>query len=117
MTQETKEMLPEAPASANIKFWVDGFGIMLTMRGTEVSDVLGKVIKVVGHAQEQNWQPSWKEGPTGPSETPEWLKETVPMCKVHNREMRRFDGKFGPFYKCTKKLGEGEYCNEKANIS
>jgi len=53
--------LPEAPASATIRVWIDGYGVLLTMRSEKVKDVVNKILTVVKIAKEKGWKPTWKE--------------------------------------------------------
>lgn len=53
--------LGEAPFSANMKAWADGYGIMFTMRGNSMSDVMAKLEYTLEYAQNKGWKPSWNE--------------------------------------------------------
>jgi len=53
--------LPEAPASATIRVWIDGYGVLLTMRSDKVGDVVEKLEYIVKKAKEKGWKPSWKD--------------------------------------------------------
>lgn len=57
--------LGEAPASANLKVWIDGYGVMITVRGNESSDIVTKIAFLVKYAKEQGWKNTWDEKPTG----------------------------------------------------
>lgn len=118
--------LPEAPASATVRVYIDDFSTLLTVRGTEASDVVRKVEFIINYAKKQGWKSTWnKETPNYPPSTgstaPRQSNPNVqavagaPMCPVHNRPMKMFNGKYGNFWKCTAKIGDG-WCNEKVNI-
>lgn len=114
--------LPEAPASINIKFWVEDFGVLLTMRSDKVSDVIKQMEYVLDLAKKRGWKSTWEKIPPAPvtaGTTPPQSATatgTAPYCSVHGRPMKLFNGKYGSFWKCTAKLAEGEWCQEKVNI-
>lgn len=57
--------LPEAPASATIRFWIRGYGVLFTMRDEKVQPLLKKVSTIVEYAESHNWKNTWdKEGTT-----------------------------------------------------
>ena len=130
--EKEKENLPESPASINIKFWVDDFGVLLTMRAVRVSTLVKQLEDILKIAKEKGWKPSWVKEPTvhqtstqTPSvsvyQHPQGVSgvgqgTTLPLCPVHNRSMRLFKGKWGDFYKCTAKLDDGQWCNEKRKV-
>lgn len=70
--------LPEAPASATIRFWIDGYGVMLTMRDEEVLEVVNKLQQVIKVAKKQNWKPTWKK-----EEEQDEQKEQKEVFKCH----------------------------------
>lgn len=53
--------LPEAPASATVRVWIDGYGVLITTRDNEVGKVIERVAWIMNFAKENNWKPSWKE--------------------------------------------------------
>lgn len=55
------ETLPESPASANLKVWIEGFGVMFTVRDTQASEVIAKILNIIALAQKKGWKPSWRE--------------------------------------------------------
>lgn len=113
--------LPEAPASVNVKFWIDDYGCMLTMRGTKAKEVVKQLEWVVNYAKEKGWASTWNKDETPPkgyqggSKPAPPADPNAPSCPTHNRPMRKFDGKYGPFWKCTAKIGDG-WCNESISI-
>jgi hypothetical protein len=119
--------LPEAPASATVRVYIDDFSTLLTVRGTEANDVVKKVEFIIEYAKKQGWKSTWTKeqpiynppaAPTGYSQPRPTVTETsgAPNCPVHNRAMKLFNGKYGSFWKCTAKMGEGVWCTEKVNI-
>jgi hypothetical protein len=118
-------ILPEAPASINIKLWVDDYSVMLTMRSERVSDVIKQMEYVVTLAKKRGWKSTWDKVPSTPqttvSATPHGQTNMsasmdAPFCPTHNRPMKKFTGKWGEFWKCTAKINESEWCSEKVNI-
>ena len=115
--------LPEAPASATIRVYIDDFSTLITMRGTETKDIVRQVEFIIDFAKKKGWKSTWDKG-TAPatggstySRAPKPPPDpNAPMCPVHNRPMRKFSGKFGDFWKCTAKLGDNQWCTEKVNI-
>ena len=85
--------LPEAPASVTIKTWIDGYGVMITMRSEEVSDVIHKLEFVIDYAKSKGWKPSWKEEEA----------ETKPsvLCPLCSSPMVKRTSTKGPFWGCT----------------
>jgi len=61
--------LPEAPASATVRVWIDGYGVLLTMRSEKVGDVVDKLEFIISKAKEKGWKSTWKE--EGKKETKE----------------------------------------------
>lgn len=89
--------LHEAPASANIVCWIDGFRTQLTMRDAEVSKVMDKLEFVVDYIKKKGWKPSWKEEP---EKEPEPEGE-VPKCEKCGSDMVKRKGKTGWFWGCS----------------
>lgn len=118
---EATYQLPEAPASVNVKVWIDDYGVMLTMRGQKVSDIVKQLEYIIDTAKKKGWKPTWDKGEQ-PKATPKRTYKKppadpdAPFCPTHNRPMRKFDGRYGEFWKCTAKIGDDEWCNEKQSI-
>lgn len=72
--------LPEAPASANFRVWIDGFGVQFTIRSEKFKDVVGKLEFAINLAKERGWKPTWKEdGETKEENTPQKeIKKATP---------------------------------------
>lgn len=106
--EEVKESngLPEAPASATIRFWINGYGVMLTMRDEKVFPLVDKIQKIIGIGQAKGWQQKWPE-PAG-SPTPQAKKIDPETCNVdHSSLQPRQVKKEGPnkgkwFVSCDK---------------
>ena len=120
------ENLPEAPASANLKVWIDGFGVMFTTRGTQVGDVVKKTIFLIEKAKSEGWKPTWRVEETPVVESaepagvdPDWIVGTEKpttealVCAIHNQPMaKKVSQKTGnPYYSHSFKgkicFGEG----------
>lgn len=108
--------LPEAPASVTVRFWIDDYGVMLTMRGQKVGDMVEQLEYIIDTAKKKGWKSVWdgKENEKQPQKTAP-ADPNVPVCPVHNRPMKLMSGRYGDFYKCTAKVGDG-WCDQKQNI-
>jgi len=109
--------VPGASASTNVRMWVDEYAVDFTMNGKTDREVFERALKVIDAAKERGWEPSWKNdtvvsSQTSPQTAPSQPGD-VPTCPTHNRPMRSFDGRYGQYYKCTAKLDDGTWCNEK----
>ena len=109
--------LPESPASANIKIWIDGFGVQFTMRDLKMNNVVKKIRTLIDLAKENGWKPKWDDTPSLPTQVPSRAVQEVsgPVCKVHGKLMTK--GKWG--YYCKTKVGDDAqgnalWCKEKA---
>lgn len=94
-TLEKPMNLNEAPASATVRVWIDGYGVLLTMRSDKVKDVVEKLVFIIDKAKKEGWKPTWKK------EEPE--PETVsdaPTCPVCNKSMVKRKGAKGAFWGC-----------------
>jgi len=57
---EKKDMdIPEAPAVANIKVWIKGYGVMLTVRGEKMMDIVKKTEVLIDYAESHGWKNTW----------------------------------------------------------
>lgn len=107
------ENLPESPNSANIKVWIDGFGVMFTMRDNQMSNVVKKVTTLIQLAKEKSWQPSW-EVKILPKTTP---TTATPVCGVHGSTMEwksgisKKTGKPYAFWSCPVRNNDGSWCS------
>jgi hypothetical protein len=106
--------IPEAPAVANIKVWIKGFGVMFTVRGEKLNDMIKKTSTLIDYAETHGWKNTWNMTPQG---TPQAVvgqpTTSQPMCKIHGTPMTQRDGKFGTFWSCGKKNADGSWCSYK----
>jgi hypothetical protein len=117
--------LPESPASVNVKFWIDDYGVMLTMRSYKVADVVEQLEYVIKLAKKKGWKPTWDKEKSNvppkktytPRKTSTPADPDAPFCPVHNRPMKKMSGRYGEFWKCTAKIGDNEWCNKSKSIT
>lgn len=123
--QETTRTWTEAPASVNIKAKIQGYDVMLTLRGESGADVMPKLKTaidwLINHGaaptgfgnggngpakQTAATQPATTQAPTLPdgSVDPAW-------CPIHQVAMKRRENESGVWY--SHKVGDG-WCNGKA---
>lgn len=108
----------EAPASVNMKAWIDGYGFMFTIRSgatkKEVTDLVDKATKLVELAKLGGWKTDWNDTPAKtPSVTapePPQSRPTEAYCQEHNKAMTLRHGKYGDFWSCSTKLPDGSWC-------
>lgn len=119
MAEEDKKEtpLPEAPASANIKCWIKGYGVMFTFRGNKATDVIGHVSKLIELAEKSGWKTKWDDdSPAVPGETssdPDWVAEgSEDYCSIHKTKMRQYSKNGQTWY--SHRLPDGSWCNGKA---
>jgi len=93
--------LPEAPASATVRFWIDGYGVLFTMRDEKVAGVRDKLEVILQYAKQKGWKPSWKE-----DEKPA-IKRVCDVCGA-DAEQREGITKTG-------KKWAGIFCSENKN--
>lgn len=73
--------LPEAPASANISLWIDGFRTQLTVRGFRLKTVIERLEYIVNHAKKSGWVASpvpvslASPTPGSASKDPKWISD------------------------------------------
>ena len=60
-SQDANDQLPEAPASANIKVWINDYGVQFTVRDAKMNKVVERIEFLVEMAQRKGWQPTWTE--------------------------------------------------------
>jgi len=113
--------LPESPASVNIRFWADEYGVMFTMRDVSVNNLIDKLKTVLETIKDNGWKPTWDKTTASTIQTSTIAPAPKKIvCPVHGTEMRYFTVKkdgtalpYGPFYKCTQIIADGTYCKEK----
>ena len=53
--------LPEAPASMTMRVWIQGYGVMLTVRDNKVASLLKKTETMIDYAKSHQWKDKWNE--------------------------------------------------------
>jgi len=88
--------IPEAPAVANIKVWIKGFGVMFTVRGEKLNDMVIKTTHIIDYAESHGWKNTWETAPT-----PQGTQTTrsCPKCGSPLVEAKKKDGSI--YYKCS----------------
>jgi hypothetical protein len=88
-TEEEKmaKILPESPASANIKVYIDGFGAQITVRGTNHKVLVTEIEEMVKMAKIKNWKPSWNPDTNKAAEAVTSTAEDSKWCSVHGESM------------------------------
>lgn len=128
--ETSKPTHSEAPASVNIKVWIEGYGVMFTFRANDKYKVIDEVSDLVLVAKKKGWKTSWNtDEPVTSTTAPTYHQParsanpptpqpqgSTPVCRIHGRPMREFNGRYGPFFKCTAKLADGSYCSEKSTV-
>ena len=111
------ENLPESPNSANIKVWIDGFGVMFTMRDNKMQNVVKKVTTLIQLAQEKGWKHTWETGKT--ITLVPTVSQAGKNCGIHGSPMvfkegvSKKSGKPYAFWACDTKNADGSFCNFK----
>ena len=78
--------LPEAPASATIRVYIDGYSTLLTMRSTKVKDVIAQTEYIVNYAKSKGWKTTWDKEDAKPSQdTCEHKDKTTKVSSGHNK--------------------------------
>lgn len=114
--KDKEEPLPESPASLNIKFWADGYGIMLTMRHNDVSVLMGRFQLMLERIKKAGYKNKWDETspvsarPVSNPSTGTTTPQTIPNCPYHNKPMTYKTGQYGNFWSCGTKLADGTWC-------
>ncbi len=120
--ETTSESLPESPASANIRFWIEDYSVQLTMRDMEVNPLVEKITKIIGIAKERGWKPTWDKGtPVTAPATPAVQQSQSPVCPVHGTVMvlkpagvsKTSNKPYPPFWSCPSKNADGSYCKSR----
>ena len=113
------EVLPEAPAVANIKVWIQGYGVMLTVRGEKMMDIVKKTETLVDYAKSHGWKNVWDTPGVPQSAVVGQPTGAQTMCGVHGVPMSRKQGvsaKTGKpydFMSCPQKNADGSWCTYK----
>lgn len=125
IADEQKDVvIPEAPAVSNVKVWIKGYGVMLTVRGEKLMDMIKKTETIIDYAESHGWKNTWDTAVTSHPTTPQPATE-VPLCGVHGTPMKWITGKYKTttpfhnagddfaFWSCGKKNADDSYCNYK----
>lgn len=103
--QMTEQTFNEAPASVSVKCYSPaGFDVMLTIRDSDSSALMGRLKAALGYLEQNNYRP------TAGGHTPSANGNgAAPVCQFHGAMKRstKFDGWF-----CPNKMGDGSYCKE-----
>jgi len=112
------ESLPEAPAVANVKVWVKGFGVMFTVRGEKMLDIVQKTLTLIDFAESHGWKNTWDTPiPVGTTILPQPTNPQAPSCGIHGTPMTwktgvsKGSGKPYAFWACSTKNADGTFCS------
>lgn len=113
----------EAPASLNMKTWVDGYGFLITIRAgatdAQIVELVERMNKLVELAHKGGWKTVWSDTPhsgapvTQPPQDEDRPEEA--FCKIHNKPMTKRTGSWGTFWSCSTKLPDGSWCKSTHN--
>jgi hypothetical protein len=106
------EDIPEAPAVSNIKVWIKGYGVMLTVRGEKMMDIIKKTETLIDYAESHGWKNVWDTTPkaiVGQPATPQG-----PVCTKHNKVMVK--GKFGWYCQSKDDSEPKGWCRQKPPV-
>ena len=119
------EGLPESPASANIRFWIEDYSVQLTMRDMEVNPLVEKITKMINIAKERGWKPTWDKGtPVTVPVAPVTPQSQSLVCPVHGTVMvlkpagvsKSTNKPYPPFWSCPSKNADGTYCKSRPSV-
>lgn len=117
VADEKDEVLPEAPAVANIKVWIKGYGVMFTVRGEKMLDVVQKATTLVYAAISHGWKNRWDDPPApGNVILPQPTSPQASTCGVHGTVMvwktgvSKTSQKPYAFWACNTKNADGSFC-------
>lgn len=109
------EVLPEAPAVSNIKLWIKGYGVMLTVRGEKMIDIIKKTETIIDYAQSHGWNYTWTTTPTTATQAAiSQPTASGPMCSKHNKLMVK--GKFGWYCQSKDDSEPKGWCRQKPPV-
>jgi len=61
--------IPEAPAVANVKVWIKGYGVLFTVRGEKLNDMIMKTTRIIDYAESHGWKNTWDTTSVNPAST------------------------------------------------
>jgi hypothetical protein len=96
----------EAPASWTVRYSVNGYDCMLTLRGESGNELLPRAQAALRWLTESGAQPVAK--PTNGNDGKAQDHPALKVCKYHNAEMKRHEKDGQVWY--SHKLADGTYC-------
>ena len=112
--KDTEVNIPEAPAVANIRVWINGYGVIFTVRGEKMNDIVKKTTSLVEYAESHGWKNTWNTDNKTPQGTTVPQKQSnAPICAVHGTPMTERIGNYGKFWSCATKNADGSWCKFK----
>lgn len=103
VSNDQKEVnIPEAPAVSNVKVWIEGYGVTLTVRGEKLNDMIHKTETIIDYAKSHGWKNVWDSTPGDvltPPKTVEVSVGTCPKCGSPLVEAKKKDGTL--YKKCS----------------
>lgn len=118
-TSEPTNGLPEAPASVTVRFWIDDYGVLFTMRDEQVKELVAKLDFLMDYAKKRGWKPSWNKEGIKSAPAPAKAEPVGPLCSLHKRPMKERIGPDGSvFYSHAMKDKQGNwmYCSGKGFV-
>ena len=115
--ERNDDVLPEAPAVANIKVWIQGYGVMLTVRGEKMKDIVKKTEALVDYAISHGWKNVWDSPQNAATSQP--TASQAPACGVHGTPMTWKTGvskktnKPYAFWSCSTRNADDSFCSYK----
>jgi len=108
----TTQSFTEAPASWNVKYIVNGYDCMLTLRGESGADLLGKTAKALEWLQANGAQPTTHKPATNGNGKPAEVPQDDPgYCKIHGVTMKQHTKDGNSWF--SHRLDDGNYCRGK----
>lgn len=103
--------LPEAPASMTIRFYIDGFSILFTLRDLTGKSLLEKFPPVFQAIKKLGGKPYYKDEDEGDSRS-NGGNEAVKICSLHQVPMKHWskDGRSWWSHKYFTPDGKEEWC-------
>lgn len=126
---QKEEQLPEAPAVANIRVWIRGYGVIFTVRGEKMMDIVTKTNTLVDYAESHGWKSKWDteqvQPATGTVQVQQPVQPVAPVvCGIHGTPMKlipagvsKSTGKpYNSFMACQSANADGTRCNWKPDM-
>ena len=118
--KDTEVSIPEAPAVANIKVWIKGYGVMFTVRGEKMNDILTKTTTLIDYAESHGWKNTWNT--TGqPTQGQPVQQPSSIICGIHGTPMKQIPAgvskktgrSYPAFIVCESMNADGSRCSWK----